>query len=185
MTTPSAKQPLPEPWIPLHVSLAFLIKNPRILGWSTLLVVLTGTLTWLGYLKAILLVDGWTGHFFLHPPDTEAWWAWFSVKGWLVLKYFFLAVSRIVAFYLAFLTAYCLTCPGYVFLATATEKKYTGGHLTADQGLTLRGTLIDFVEGCKIGLLGLFVTVIALLLNFIPMIGQGLVFLLYTFPDVC
>jgi len=176
--TQSSNRP---PWIPLHFSLAFLFKSPSLLGWSVLLVVLTGGLTWLGYLEAIHLVDGWTGSFFNQTPETSGWWGWLVIKGWLLLKYLFLAVSRVVAFYLAFLVAYCLTCPGYVFLSTATEKKYLGGSLTAEQGLSLRGVMTDLVEGCKIGLLGLVVTVVALVVNFIPVIGQGLVFLLYTF----
>ncbi len=182
MTSPAAIQsPDRVHWISLHHSLAFLLKSPLLLGWSVLLVVLTGGLTWLGYLEAIHLVDGWTGSFFNQAPETSGWWGWLVIKGWLVLKYLFLALSRVVAFYLAFLTAYCLTCPGYVFLSTATEKKYRGGVLTAEQGLSLRGIVTDLIEGCKIGLLGLVVTVVALVVNFIPVIGQGLVFVLYTF----
>jgi len=146
-----------------------------------MLVVLTGTLTWIGYLEAIHLVDGWTGNFILHPPEGTGIGGWFIVKGWVILKYLFLAVSRVAAFYLAFLTAYCLTCPGYVFLSTATEKKYRGGSLTNEQGLSLSGIITDLIEGCKIGILGLLVTIIALVINFIPLVGQGLVFLLYTF----
>lgn len=182
MTTPvTTRSPGQPKWIPLPASLAFLVKSPRILGWSVLLVILTGGLTWLGYLEAIHLVDGWTGNFFQQAPEAKGLGGWFTVKGWMVLKYLFLAVSRVAAFYLAFLTAYCLTCPGYVFLSTATEKKYSRGKLTADQRLSLRGIVTDLIEGCKIGLLGLLVTIIALAINFIPVIGQGLVFVLYTF----
>lgn len=182
MTVPEkSAQPVGRQWIPLRFSLAFLLKSPRIFGWSVFLVALTGAFTWLGYMESIRLVDGWTGNFFINPPQTAGLWGWFVGKGWLVLKYLFLALSRVVAFYLAFLLAYCLTCPGYVFLATATEKKYSRGRLTGNQALTLRGAIIDLIEGCKIGLLGLLVTLIALVINFIPMVGQGLVFLLYTF----
>ena len=169
------------PWISLPRSLAFLLKSPQLLGWSLLLVLCTGALTWLGYVEATHLVDSLTGSFFLHPPQRQGIYGWFLSWGWLVTKYLFLAVSRVTAFYLSFLAAYCLTSPGYVFLATATEKKYAGGGLAVEQGLSLRGILIDLIEGCKIGLLGLLVTIIALIVNFIPVIGQGLVFLLYTF----
>lgn len=170
-----------DQWIPLYSSLAFLLKSPRLLSWSFLLVLLTGALTWGGYLEAIHLVDGWTGHFFQVPPVANGIWGWLLVKGWLVLKYLFLALSRVTAFYLAFLVAYCLTCPGYVFLSTATEKKRNDGRLSPGQGFSLPGMVTDFIEGCKIGLLGLLVTVLALAMNCIPMIGQALVFLLYTF----
>jgi CysZ protein len=146
-----------------------------------MLVALTGTLTWFGYLEAIHLVDSWTGNFIFHPPEATGIWGWFLIKGWVVLKYLFLTVSRVAAFYLAFLTAYCLTCPGYVFLSTAAEKRYRGGALTYEQGLSLSGIITDLIEGCKIGILGLLVTIVALVVNFVPLVGQGLVFLLYTF----
>ena len=174
-------RPPRAPWISLPRSLAFLVKNPQLLGWSLLLVMLTGTLTWLGYLEAVHLVDSWTGHFFQQPPGHHGLFGWFLVKGWIIGKYLFLTISRVAAFYLSFLTAYCLTSPGYVFLATATEKKYRRGPLDTGHGLSLRGMFIDLIEGCKIGLLGLLVTIVALVINFIPVLGQGLVFLLYTF----
>ncbi len=169
------------PWISLPRSLAFLLTSPQLLGWSLVLVLLTGALTWLGYVEATHLVDSLTGSFFLHPPQQHGIYGWLLGWGWLISKYLFLAISRVTAFYLSFLAAYCLTSPGYVFLATATEKKYTGRILAAENGLSLRGIFIDLIEGCKIGILGLLVTVIALIVNFIPVIGQGLVFLLYTF----
>lgn len=169
------------PWISLPRSLAFLVKSPQLLGWSLLLVILTGALTWLGYVEAIHFVDIWTGPFFQHPPQHQGILGWLLTRGWVAAKYLFLAISRVTAFYLAFLSAYCLTCPGYVFLATATEKKYRSGILNAVSGLSLQGIFIDLVEGCKIGILGLLVTIIALIVNFVPVIGQGLVFLLYTF----
>jgi CysZ protein len=169
------------PWISLPRALAFLLKSPRLLGWSLLLVLLTGALTWLGYLEAIHLVDTWTAPFFQHPPEHGGWIGWLQGKGWIVARYLFLAVSRITAFYLAFLVAYCCTSPGYVFLASATEKKYLGNRLAREERSGLRTILIDLVEGCKIGMVGLLVTVVALIVNFIPVAGQGLVFLLYAF----
>ena len=168
-------------WISLPRSLVFLLKSPQLLGWSILLVFLTGALTWLGYVEATSLVDSLTGSFFLHPPQNHGIYGWFLNRGWIIVKFLFLAISRVTAFYLSFLAAYCLTTPGYVFLASATEKKYAGKVSGVEQGISLRGLLIDLVEGCKIGIVGLLVTVVALVVNFVPVIGQGLVFFLYTF----
>jgi CysZ protein len=168
-------------WISLPRAFAFLLTSPSLLGWSLVLVLLTGALTWLGYMEAIHLVDAWTAPFFQHPPDHAGILGWLQGKGWLAARYLFLAVSRITAFYLAFLVAYCCTSPGYVFLAAATEKKYRGNALAPEKGFSLRTVLIDLFEGLKIGLLGLVVTIIALMVNFIPVAGQGLVFLLYAF----
>jgi len=168
-------------WIPLYTSLFFILKNPRLLAWSALLIILTGGLTWIGYLEAIHLVDTWSGNFFQQPPQGTGIWGWFLSSGWLILKYLFLAISRVVAFYLSFLLAYTLTTPGYVFLSGATEKKYHGGILAGDSGNNLANMTTDLIEGAKIGLLGLLVTILALILNFIPLVGQGLVFFLYVF----
>ena len=43
------------------------------------------------------------------------------------------------------------------------------------------GILVDIIEGVKIALFGVIVTVVALMVNFIPGLGQGVVFLLYAF----
>ncbi|NPA94415.1 MAG: cysteine biosynthesis protein [Thermodesulfobacteria bacterium] len=184
MTRPTRPDTIPgsaAPWISLPRALGFLLKSPRLIGWSLLLILLTGMLTWLGYLEAIHLVDAWTAPFFQHPPEHGGWIGWVLGKGWIVARYLFLAISRITAFYLAFLVAYCCTSPGYVFLASATEKTYLGNRLSLETRPGLRTILIDLLEGCKIGLVGLLVTVVALIINFVPVAGQGLVFLLYAF----
>ncbi len=93
----------------------------------------------------------------------------------------FLIISRIVAFYLAFLLAYSLSAPGYVFLSTATEKKHAGENFEPDAALNIKGLFIDLWEGLKIGLLGILVTIAALMANFIPGVGQVVVLFLYTY----
>ena len=169
------------PWIPLTTSIGFLMKHIRILGWSLLLVATTGTLTWLGYIGALDFISGLTGHFFQQAPETTGLWGWFVVKGWLLFKYVSFIVTRIIAFYLAFLVAYCLTTPGYVFLSTATEKIYLGKAFTSDDGFTVSGMITDLIEGCKIGAFGVLVTMAALVANFIPLVGPIVVLLMYTF----
>ena len=146
-----------------------------------MLVAATGLLTWLGYVGALDFISGLTGHFFQQAPATQGFLGWFAVKGWLVLKYLFFIVTRIVAFYLAFLVAYCLTTPGYVLLSTATEKTYLREAFELDDGFTVRGIITDVVEGCKIGAVGILVTIAALFANFIPVVGQVVVLLIYTF----
>ena len=93
----------------------------------------------------------------------------------------FIVVSRIVAFYLAFLLAYSISTPGYVFLSTAAEKMHAGEYFSPDASLTLPGFLRDIFEGIKIALFGIIVTIVALFVNFIPGIGQVAVFLIYTY----
>ena len=89
--------------------------------------------------------------------------------------------TRIAAFYLAFLTAYCLTSPGYVFLSGTAEHIYLGRKDRQQNRLSPIFLLVDLWEGIKIGIVGLLVTVVALAVNFIPVVGQALVFLIYVF----
>lgn len=135
----------------------------------------------LGYIGALDFIRGLTGHFFQQPPESTGFWSWFMVKGWWVLKYLFFIVTRIIAFYLSFLVAYCLTAPGYVFLSTATEKTYLGEDFEFDEGFTVTGVITDVIEGCKIGAVGILVTIVALFANFIPIVGQIVVLFIYTF----
>ncbi len=168
-------------WSPLTQALGFIFRHYRILLLSLALVAVTGLLTWLGYLATIHLVNGLTGHFFQQPPAATGLKGWFLVKGWWLLKLLFLVISRVIAFYLAFLLAFSLTSPGYVFLSTATEKTFLGEKFIADAPFSWSGMLTDLVEGIKIAGLGIVVTVAALLINLVPVLGQVLVFLLYTF----
>lgn len=90
-------------------------------------------------------------------------------------------ISRIAAFYLAFLLAYSLTAPGYVFMSSSAEKIYAGENFDPDASLTIKGVFRDIFEAIKISLFGILVTVVALLINFIPAFGQIGALLLYTY----
>lgn len=167
--------------IPLSFSAAFILKSRQLLGWSLLLVMVTILLTWLGFLFTTGLLDETTASFFSTQPAADSIWGWIKYFGWVAGKWIFLVVSRIIAFFLAFLAAYSLSAPLYVFLSTAAEKKFSGEHYEADEGFTVRGVLKDLLEGAKIGFFGILVTVIALVISFAPLIGQAAVFLLYVF----
>jgi CysZ protein len=174
------RQP-PPPSIALSASLSFLLSKKVLLGWSLLLVLLTVALTWLGFQLTTGALDSLTGSFFEAAPMRDSWWYWIKYPGWLAGKYLFILVSRIIAFFLAFLLAYTLTTPLYGFLSNAAEKLYWGEQFDEDDGFTLAGIAKDLFEGLKIALFGLVVTVIALLIGFVPVIGQISVFLIYTY----
>lgn len=168
-------------WIPLSHSLGLILKKKRLFGWSTLLVLVTILLTWLGYQLTVDFMDELTGSFFSSAPATDTLFGWIKHKGWIAGQWLFLFVSHIVAFYFAFLIAYSLTTPGYVFLSTAAEKIHAGEFFDPDANFSVMGVLYDIFEGLKIACLGVLVTIIALLVNFIPGIGQAAVLLLYTY----
>ncbi|MBW6521204.1 MAG: EI24 domain-containing protein [Desulfoarculaceae bacterium] len=167
-------------WIPLWSSMVFLCRSPKLLAWSLLLVLLTLALTWGGYLLVVGYIDARTAGFFQQAPEAAGIWGWLKGLGWLVMKWTFIVVSRVVAFYVAFLLAYTLSAPGYVFLSSATERKQAGQGFVEDAAFTFRGIATDLLEGLKIGALGLVVTVVALAVSFVPLLGQLLVLLLYT-----
>ncbi len=168
-------------WVPLTSSALFMLRHGKLMVLSLFLFILTLGITWLCYHVSIGFVDNLTGDFFLETPQTITIWGWTKHKGWLLLKWLFLISTRIIAFYLAFLTAYCLTTPGYVILSTATEKYQAGMKFDITESTTLKGLLIDLKEGIKIGVFGIIITLFAFICTFLPGIGQILAFLMYTY----
>ncbi|CAG35447.1 EI24 domain-containing protein [Desulfotalea psychrophila] len=120
-------------------------------------------------------------NFFTSGQSSLAWWQIIKDYFFGALRWLYLIGTRIICFYLSFLIAYTLTSPGYFFLSHAAEKIYAGSHFDPDAAFTLKGSLRDLWEGAKIALLGVVVTLVAFSLNFIPLLGQALVILLYTF----
>lgn len=168
-------------WVPLSKSLSLIFRRKKLFGLSFLLFLITIALTWIGYLVSVDFMDKLTGNFLLHAPATGTMLGWLKYVGWWIGSKLFLIVSRIVAFYLAFLLAYSLTTPGYALLSAAAERIYAGDHFADEAGFSVAGFLADIFEGIKIALFGVLVTVAALAVNFIPGIGQAIVFLLYTY----
>jgi len=168
-------------WVPLSTSLSLIFRNRKIFGWSLILVLITCGLTWVGYLLTVDFMDDLTGNLMAAAPDSSTVWGWIKYKGWIVGGWLYHLISRILAFYLAFLLAYSLTTPGYSFLSAAAEKIHAGEYFDPDAAFTLSGILTDIFEGLKIALLGILITVLALFLNFIPGVGQAAIFLLYTY----
>ena len=169
-------------WIALPRSASFLLSHLRILLLSLFLFILTLGLTWLFYQVSMHFIDHYLGTHFLHPPAADTILGWMKKQLWVIGKWIFTLISNIIAFYAAFLMSYCLTSPGYAFLSTQVEKAHASRNLDTDQaGLTLRSLLFDLLEGCKIGAFGFVVTILALFINFIPVLGQILVFLLYCY----
>jgi CysZ protein len=168
-------------YIPLLTSIGFLFSKKRLLGWSLILFLATIFFTLIGYQLSVGFVDNLTGNFFNTPPETATIIGWLKYAGWIVGKWLYLFISRIVAFYIAFLLAYTLTSPGYGLLSTSAEKLKAGKQFEDDGGLTVRGVILDLFEGLKIALFGILVTIAALLANFIPLFGQIFAFLLITY----
>ena len=168
-------------WYSLSYALGFMLRKKGVLGWSLLLFFATVALTIVGYDLSTTLVDHLAGGFLTAPQNPSGAWAWIKFASWEAGRWLFLLVTRVAAFYIAFIVAYCLTTPGYSFLSSTVEKLHLGKLSGDEQGLRLADVVIDLVEGIKIGLFGLLITAAALLIGFIPGVGQAAVFILYCF----
>lgn len=168
-------------WISLGFALGFIFRHPKVLSTSFILVISTGLLTWLGAYGSLAFIDSLVGDFFAHAPSVEHFWQMPMVWGWVVLRWLFLLVTRIIAFYLAFLLAYSLTSPGYVFLSFLTGNRYSGQVKEGEATMTVKGFFVDLWEGLKIAVVGVLATIVAFAVNFLPVIGQAMAFLIYVF----
>lgn len=177
----SNSPPPVAPTIPLSTSISFLLGRKQLLGWSIILIAVTVVLTWTGFLLTTGIIDHFTASFFDDGPAHQSWWGWIKYGGWLVTKYLYVLMSRIIAFFLAFLLAYTLTTPFYSFLSNSAEKIFWGKEFQEDDGFSLMGIAKDLFEGLKIALFGILITIIALAVGFVPVIGQIAVFLIYTY----
>lgn len=177
----SNSPPPVAPTIPLSTSISFLLGRKQLLGWSVILIAVTVVLTWTGFLLTTGIIDHFTASFFDDGPAHQSWWGWIKYGGWLVTKYLYVLMSRIIAFFLAFLLAYTLTTPFYSFLSNSAEKIFWGKEFQEDDGFSLMGIAKDLFEGLKIALFGILITIVALAVGFVPVIGQIAVFLIYTY----
>lgn len=166
---------------PLSRAVALIVHSRALLLQSFLLFVATVALTWLGYSLAVNAIDNATAGFTAVAPATTGIWGTIKHSAWVAGSWLLQLISRLVAFYLSFLLAYTLTSPGYSLLSATAERLEAGERFEADAALTLSGILRDIGEGLKIALFGIAVTIVAIMVNFLPVIGQVLAVLLYTF----
>jgi CysZ protein len=168
-------------WVPIYKSVALIFNNPRILFLSLLLIIITLAMTWFFYQISAHYISQFAGRHFLTSPDPGSIWGWIKYQSWSFFKWIFLLISKLISFYIALLLAYSFTTPGYAFLSDTVEKIHACKTDKQEDGFSLQGIYLDLVEGCKIGILGLCVTCIALFANFLPGFGQILTLLLYVY----
>jgi CysZ protein len=181
MEKQSPARGLPSPlWIPLSRSLALLLTRLRLFGWALFLVALTFILTWYGYRLCVDFFVDLSRPLFGTVSDPDSLFGWIKYSAWLAAHWTFTVFLKVLAFYLAFIAAYTLATPGYALLSAAAERLHQGPPVDPEPARGLMSLFYDIAEGAKIGLLGVVVTVIAFAANFVPVIGQIIVLLLYT-----
>ncbi|HSL38794.1 MAG TPA: EI24 domain-containing protein [Desulforhopalus sp.] len=167
-------------WIPLSRSMALLLTRLRLFGWALFLVALTFILTWFGYRLCVDFFVDLSRPLFGTVSDPDSLFGWIKYSAWLAAHWTFTVFLKVLAFYLAFIAAYTLATPGYALLSAAAERLHQGPPADPEPARGLMSLFYDIAEGAKIGLLGVVVTVIAFAANFVPVIGQIIVLLLYT-----
>ncbi len=177
----SSPKPPHISWKPISQSLRLLFTRKRLLAISCLLFIVTVVVTLISYQLSITLIDDLSSHFFKTPAPSSSILSWIQTNVFVGLRWIYLILTRIIAFYLAFTLAYILTSPGYVLLSTAAEKLFASEQFEVAEGVSLKNFLLDLIEGLKIGLVGLIITPVVLVVNFIPIIGQISGFLIYTY----
>jgi CysZ protein len=181
MEKQSPARGLPSPlWIPLSRSMALLLTRLRLFGWALFLVALTFILTWFGYRLCVDFFEDLSRPLFGTVSDPDSLFGWIKYSAWLAAHWTFTVFLKVLAFYLAFIAAYTLATPGYALLSAAAERLHQGPPADPEPARGLMSLFYDIAEGAKIGLLGVVVTVIAFAANFVPVIGQIIVLLLYT-----
>jgi CysZ protein len=176
------KQRLPiVSWISLGDAAQFIFRYPKLLSLSAVLIFFTGLITWGAMSFSLEFIDGLTSGFFNTSPEAVHFWQRPLVWGWQVIHWLYIVMSRVIVFYLSFLVAYCITSPGYVFLSMLAGNRFSPNVAAGEASFTLSGIIIDIWEGIKIGMVGVVASLLALAVNFLPVIGQVAAFLIYVF----
>ncbi len=86
-----------------------------------------------------------------------------------------------ISFYVAFFTAYIIISPFYSFFSALSEKKFFGK--TKDVPFSLRQLLKDVTEALILTLFMAILSIVIFFINFIPVAGQIIAFLLYAYSN--
>ncbi len=160
----------------------FFISNKPLL-FSTIFIVLITFLvsmiaqSWVG----TIISD--RGLFFWNQPLLSAWYSYFAWVAWWLVYGVYVIVARILAFYISFMVAYTCSAPFYSILSTMTEKRFNGFSIDENEPLFSAKLLTDIVEALKLTLMVFLLAVVAFFLNWIPLFGQLLSFVLFIFMN--
>jgi len=123
-------------------------------------------------------VNRLTAPFYSVPPLIEEFYHYFYYAGWLIFKFFFKAAVTIFIFYTTFMISYLISSPLYSFISYASENTFLG---KPEEESVFDTSYIgeDMLQALKITAVSLSATIYLFFVNFIPVIGQLLVFAAY------
>ncbi|HDT11399.1 MAG TPA: EI24 domain-containing protein, partial [bacterium] len=124
-------------------------------------------------------INGLAAPFYSIPPMIEEFHHYFYFAGWAVFKFFFKASVTIFIFYITFMIAYLISSPLYSFISFVSENIFKGNTAEEDNEFILDYVAEDILQGLKMTAVALSVTVYLFFINFIPVIGQIMVFVSY------
>lgn len=123
-----------------------------------------------------------TVSFFNKPPVLDAFVDYFIYAGWWIAKVLFKAIVVIVSFYVSFVISYTVCSPLYSFISIIAEDIHFGKP-DADADFTFEGIVEDVFQAMKIAGVTVILSVVAFLINFIPLVGQILAIAVYIWAN--
>ena len=177
MNNEQLSSPTSYKWISLRDNIRFIFSRPTLIAWSIVLLAATALVTFLGYTFILSGFEALTGNFFKAPPNGGA----FLQFSWHILLWLYLISTRLVSFYIALLLSYTVTFPAYMFLSNGVEKIDAGDSFDSQEGFDISIIIDDLLEGVKIALFGIVVSLILFFVTFLPVLGTVIAFVVFIF----
>jgi uncharacterized protein involved in cysteine biosynthesis len=164
--------------ISLKETIGYVKENSRIIILSLTVSLIMIFISIFLYHMIFSFMKNLTDTFYSVPPLVEEFFDYFHYAGWVAFKFFFKASTTIFVFYSTFLIGYLLLSPLYSFISYASENTFLGKpQEESDFDVSFIGE--DYLQAIKITAVALFVTVYLFFINFVPVIGQIVVFISY------
>lgn len=116
-----------------------------------------------------------------YTQETNVWYDYILWGLVTVFQFISKLLVWMISFYIAFFTAYVLISPFYSFFSALSEKKFFGK--TRDVPFSFKQLLKDILEALILTLFMAILSVVIFFINFIPVVGQLLAFVLYSYSN--
>lgn len=168
-----------RPHVSVFQALTFILKNRSLKYWSFALMAGMALLSYsIFHLLSVYVIDPHLVSWSTEHTAAAGVLGWIkhqsiSIGGWIVK-----ILTSLLALYLSIQLSYAFMSSAYSFLSDAAEDIYLVNPVE-DQPFSITAILKDTAEGLKFSAFSIVLIGIAFLLNFIPLLGPALVFIMY------
>lgn len=155
----------------LFKSVKYLFSNGKLVVASLAAVLFMILLSILMYHQISSWFNSLTVSFFNKPPELKAFLDYLIYGGWWIVKVLFKAIVIIVSFYVSFVISYTVCSPLYSFISIIAEDIHFGKP-DDDADFTFEGIVEDVFQAMKIAGVTVVLSIVAFVINFIPVVGQ-------------